>query len=84
MYAMKVIAKPKDEDAEFELRVAREIRILKSLNCDLIIELMHNFESDEQYYMLFEFCEGIEIYRDLKVRPSPNYYSEEEAAYLFK
>ena len=81
-FACKIIKKaelkPCDQDA-----LVQEICTLKQLNHPNIVELMEVMEDDTKHYLVFELCEGGELF-DRIAEKENGQYSEKEARALVK
>ncbi len=69
---MKVLDKVKLEKEKLTTRMINEISLHRSLKCPHIVELHHYFEDDQNIYMLLEYCDGNELFQEVKQKQIQN------------
>jgi calcium-dependent protein kinase len=63
---MKVLDKKELEKKNIKEKTAREIMIHRQLKSPHIAELLHSFDDDQNIYIILEYCDGIELYKEIK------------------
>ena len=74
--AMKVIAKNDDMDNEY---IKNELNILKKLSHPNIVRIYEFYESENNYYLINEFCNGGELYNYI----NKNNLNEQQLSIIF-
>ena len=64
---MKVLDKKALEKMKAASTAMNEIRIHSQIKgCDQIVELLHTFEDEQNVYIVLEYCEGNELFVEIK------------------
>jgi len=66
LYAMKVLDKKVLAKQKIQDKTAREIRIHRQLKSPYIVELLHSFDDDQNIYIILEYCDGTELFKEIK------------------
>jgi serine/threonine protein kinase len=67
-YALKVIPKQNEARTKWKIRMRSEMEVMRSLSHPFIVKMVHNFEDEDNVYVLMEYAAGGELFFHLRNR----------------
>ena len=65
-------------------QLRRELEIQSHLDHPNIVKLLGFFYDDNKIYLILEYCDGGELYKDLKAQPDHCYPETKAAEYIYQ